>query len=72
MDQRRSARLVRRLTKNNGDRGGDERPTTDAANPRANNTMGNIVFAGRTTATSAAPPFVWNHFVLAGDRPGAR
>jgi uncharacterized protein len=51
---------------NNSDRGAPGRSPTDAANPRTNNTMGNIIrwkedgdFDGET--------FRWNHFVLAGD-----
>jgi uncharacterized protein len=41
-------------------------PPTDAANPRANNTMGHIIRwkeAGDFDGTT----FQWNHFVLAGD-----
>jgi hypothetical protein len=51
---------------NNSNRGGNNQPGTDPANPRANNTMGHIIrwkedgdFDGET--------FQWNHFVLAGD-----
>jgi secreted PhoX family phosphatase len=51
---------------NNSQRGAPGRPGVDAANPRANNVMGQIIrwkdendFDGRT--------FEWNHLVLAGD-----
>jgi secreted PhoX family phosphatase len=56
---------------NNSNRGGDKQPATDAANPRVNNTMGNIIewldegdYSGTT--------FTWKHFVLAGDPTLAR
>jgi secreted PhoX family phosphatase len=56
---------------NNSNRGADKQPALDAANPRANNTMGHIIrwkdgpdFDGAT--------FQWNHFVLAGDPANAR
>ena len=56
---------------NNTDRGTAKGTGPDAANPRANNSMGQIIrwkedgdFDGRG--------FVWNHFVLAGDPELAR
>ena len=56
---------------NNKDRGAAGQPGADAANPRDNNTMGQIIrwhedgdFDGLT--------FVWNHLVLAGDPKQAR
>jgi secreted PhoX family phosphatase len=56
---------------NNSNRGGDKQPGADAANPRANNTMGHIIkwkddgdFDGQT--------FRWSHFVLAGDPANER
>jgi uncharacterized protein len=51
---------------NNSNRGGNNQPGLDAANPRANNTMGHIIRwkeAGDFDGTT----FQWNHFVLAGD-----
>jgi secreted PhoX family phosphatase len=56
---------------NNSARGAKDMPGVDAANPRANNVMGQIIrwkddidFDGAT--------FVWNHLVLAGDPANAR
>ncbi|MBU3738456.1 MAG: PhoX family phosphatase [Rhodoferax sp.] len=51
---------------NNSNRGGDRMPAVDAANPRANNTMGNII-RWKEDGDFAATRFVWNHYVLAGD-----
>jgi secreted PhoX family phosphatase len=51
---------------NNSNRGADKQPGVDKANPRVNNTMGNIIRwkdEGDFNGTS----FAWNHFVLAGD-----
>jgi secreted PhoX family phosphatase len=56
---------------NNSRRGAENQPGVDAANPRANNTMGHIIRwkdDGDFTGTS----FSWNHFVLAGDPASAR
>jgi len=56
---------------NNSNRGDGKGADVDAANPRKNNTMGNIIrwkddgdFDGRA--------FAWNHFVLAGDPANER
>ncbi len=56
---------------NNSQRGEPGKPRVDAANPRANNTMGQIIrwledgdFDGAT--------FVWNHLLLAGDPTNTR
>jgi secreted PhoX family phosphatase len=51
---------------NNSNRGGDKQPATDAANPRVNNTMGNII-RWKEDGDFNGTTFVWNHFVLAGD-----
>jgi uncharacterized protein len=56
---------------NNSDRGKANEPAVDAANPRANNVMGNIIRwrdAGDFDGTS----FVWTHLVLAGDPANTR
>lgn len=52
---------------NNSNRGQPGQPFMDAANPRSNNTMGQIIRwkeAGDLDGTK----FQWNHLVLAGDR----
>ncbi|MES2581628.1 MAG: PhoX family phosphatase [Pseudomonadota bacterium] len=51
---------------NNSNRGTDKQPGTTRANPRANNTMGNII-RWKETGDFAGTTFAWNHFVLAGD-----
>ena len=51
---------------NNSNRGGDKQPALDAANPRANNTMGNII-RWKEDGDFDGATFQWNHFVLAGD-----
>ncbi|WP_240636088.1 PhoX family protein [Caldimonas tepidiphila] len=60
---------------NNSQRGEPGRPGVDAANPRANNTMGQII-RWKEDGDLDARRFAWSHLVLAGDpqaqRPGAR
>lgn len=56
---------------NNSNRGGDKQPGTDAANPRANNSMGNII-RWKEAGDFDGASFQWNHFVLAGDPANAR
>jgi len=56
---------------NNSNRGGDKQPGTDAANPRANNTMGHII-RWRDDGDFDGATFEWNHFVLAGDPANER
>ena len=56
---------------NNSSRGTDKQPGTDAANPRANNTMGNII-RWKDEADFDGGTFAWTHFVLAGDPQVAR
>ena len=60
---------------NNSQRGQPNQPAVDAANPRANNTMGQII-RWKDEQAFAGDRFVWNHLLLAGDpaneRPDAR
>jgi secreted PhoX family phosphatase len=51
---------------NNSSRGADKQPGVDAANPRANNTMGHII-RWKEDGDVDGTTFRWNHFVLAGD-----
>ena len=51
---------------NNSNRGADKQPGTTKANPRANNTMGNII-RWKEDGGMGGTTFEWNHFVLAGD-----
>ena len=53
---------------NNSNRGQNKHPGVDAANPRANNTMGQII-RWKDENAFAGDRFVWNHLLLAGD-PG--
>ena len=60
---------------NNSQRGRDGRPGPDAANPRANNVMGQIirwVDGEGSNADFDATTLRWNHLVLAGDPANAR
>ncbi|MFM8899445.1 MAG: PhoX family protein [Burkholderiales bacterium] len=56
---------------NNSNRGGDKQPGADAANPRVNNTMGNII-RWKDTGDFHGETFDWNHFVFAGDPANER
>jgi len=51
---------------NNSNRGGKDMPGVDAANPRANNSMGHII-RWKEDGDHDGLAFQWNHFVLAGD-----
>ena len=51
---------------NNSNRGGDKQPVADAANPRVNNTQGNII-RWKEDGDFHATSFAWAHFVMAGD-----
>jgi uncharacterized protein len=56
---------------NNSNRGTDKQPTTNAANPRANNTMGNII-RWKENGDFDGDTFRWNHFTMAGDPQNTR
>jgi uncharacterized protein len=56
---------------NNSNRGAERQPAADAANPRANNTMGHII-RWREEGDHDGLTFEWNHFVLAGDPANER
>ena len=56
---------------NNSSRGAKDMPGVDAANPRANNTMGQII-RWKETGDFDAAGFKWNHLVLAGDPANER
>jgi secreted PhoX family phosphatase len=51
---------------NNSQRGGTDRPAVDAANPLANNVMGNVI-RWKENKDFDATTFTWNHLVMAGD-----
>ena len=51
---------------NNSNRGKPGFPAVDAANPRADNTMGNII-RWKDDGDFSGSTFTWNHFILAGD-----
>ena len=61
----RSGEVYCTLT-NNSDRGQPGRPGVDAANPRANNQVGNII-RWKEDGDLDATAFTWTHFVMAGD-----
>ncbi len=56
---------------NNSDRGKPDRPGADAANPRAPNTMGQII-RWQEQGDLDGTKFSWDHLVLAGDPAQAR
>lgn len=56
---------------NNVRRGASGQPGVDAANPRVNNTMGQII-RWKEAGDFDAMNFTWNHFVLAGDLNNTR
>jgi secreted PhoX family phosphatase len=56
---------------NNTQRGVGDAPGVDAANPRANNSMGHII-RWKESGDFDATSFEWNHLVLAGDPSQAR
>jgi uncharacterized protein len=56
---------------NNSQRGDNNRPGVDAANPRANNTMGQII-RWKEDGDFDGAGFQWNHLVLAGDPANER
>ena len=56
---------------NNSSRGAAGQPGVDAANPRANNTMGGVI-RWREGGDFDATSFRWNHVVLAGDPANPR
>jgi uncharacterized protein len=56
---------------NNSARGQKDQPGVDAANPRANNAMGQII-RWKDDGDFDGAGFTWNHLVLAGDPANAR
>ena len=56
---------------NNSSRGAAGQPGVDAANPRANNVMGQII-RWKEDGDFDAAAFQWNHLLLAGDPANAR
>ena len=56
---------------NNSQRGANGRPDVDAANPRAHNTMGQII-RWKEQGDYAGQRFEWNHLLLAGDPANTR
>ena len=64
IDQR--SRWVYCALTNNSQRGVGDNPGVDAANPRANNTMGHII-RWQENGDFDGLSFIWNHLLLAGD-----
>jgi secreted PhoX family phosphatase len=56
---------------NNSSRGATGQPGVDAANPRANNVMGQII-RWKEAGDFDAATFTWNHLLLAGDPANTR
>ncbi len=56
---------------NNSERGTSNWPGVDAANPRANNTMGQII-RWKEQGDFSGDTFEWNHLLLAGDPSNTR
>ncbi len=56
---------------NNKERGGAGKPAVDAANPRADNVMGQII-RWKEDGDFDGEVFAWNHLVLAGDPASER
>jgi uncharacterized protein len=56
---------------NNSSRGQKDQPGVDAANPRANNAMGQII-RWKDDGDFDGAGFTWNHLVLAGDPANTR
>jgi secreted PhoX family phosphatase len=56
---------------NNSNRGAAGHPGVDAANPRANNTMGSII-RWKEDGDFSGEAFEWNHLLLAGDPANTR
>ncbi|QPF71900.1 PhoX family phosphatase [Roseateles sp. DAIF2] len=59
------------LTNNSNRAANDKQPGTDAANPRANNTMGHII-RWKEDGDFDGQGFAWTHFLLAGDPSNER
>ena len=66
-----AAREIYCTLTNNSSRGAPGLPGPDAANPRANNVMGQII-RWKEDGDFDATSFRWNHLVLAGDPANAR
>jgi secreted PhoX family phosphatase len=67
----KTSRWVYCTLTNNSQRGAEGRPGVDAANPRANNTMGHII-RWREDGDFDGERFDWSHLVLAGDAANER
>jgi hypothetical protein len=65
------SRWVHCTLTNNSSRGAEGQPGVDAANPRANNSMGHII-RWKEDGDFDGEIFEWNHLVLAGDPANER